>query len=216
MYFEQSLMNMTISGTSNLADQPISGAFLEDRIFSDKEDIFKYEKFRESKTKYAQRTTDISVTETGLKLAVKTTIIMAPEIHGTGSGWFNTHYIQVPVVIRYDLKHGQAAYIGNGMGVWDHVHISNVSNLFKLCISKILRREEVPTGEKGIIFSSAGRFTWKQFAEFASDALFKRGAISIEDAKSITLEEARDWGGWGYPFFLNWGTLQSKSNCEYE
>lgn len=184
-----------ISGTSNVGDQPITGAFSEDRIFSDKEDIFGYEKLRESKTKYHQRTTDVELTETGLQLGVKTTIIMSPEIHGTGSGLFNTHSIQVPIIVRNALKQGQVSYIGDGSGVWDYVHIADVASLFEIIISKILRGEEVPVGAKGIVFSSAGRFSWKQFAEYAGEALFKRGAIPTKEAKSVTLEEAADWVG---------------------
>ncbi|ESZ99030.1 NAD dependent epimerase/dehydratase family protein [Sclerotinia borealis F-4128] len=203
-----------ISGTSTMSDQPLSGAFLEDRIFSDTEDIFSYEKYRESKTNYPLRTTDVALTEAGLLLGVNTTIIMPPEIHGTGSGLFNANSIQAPAVVRHALKHGQAAYIGDGKGIWDYVHVSDVANLFEIVISKILRGEEVPTGTRGIIFSSAGRFTWQQFSEYAGEALFKRGAISIKEAKSITLEEAGDWyGGSAYYVELAFAS-NSRTNAD--
>jgi uncharacterized protein YbjT (DUF2867 family) len=48
------------SGTSNLADRPITKQYLESRTFSDRDpDIYAYLKGREGIEKYAQRSTDL-------------------------------------------------------------------------------------------------------------------------------------------------------------
>jgi len=42
----------------------------------------------------------VVVVETGLHADVKTYIIMSPTIYAEGSGFFNTHSIQIPTMIR--------------------------------------------------------------------------------------------------------------------
>ncbi|KAF4628389.1 hypothetical protein G7Y89_g9763 [Cudoniella acicularis] len=184
------------SGTSNLGDQPITGKYYESHIFSDEENIYAYEKTRESQHTYAQRTTDLAVVETGLEQGVETHIIMSPTIYGIGTGNFNRQSIQIPTIIRSALKAGQAEAIGEGKGIWDYVHIADLAKLYEILLTKILNGEEVPSGEKGIIFSSSGRYSWAELSHGVADALFTLGAIKTRDVKSLTLEEAAEkWAG---------------------
>ncbi|TAQ84378.1 hypothetical protein B7494_g7299 [Chlorociboria aeruginascens] len=180
------------SGTSNLADQPITGAYHEDRIFSDKDDIYQYLKDREALQVYPQRTTDITVVETGLQVGVKTTILMSPTIYGIGTGLFNTVSIQGPLLTKAALKSGQADVIGEGKGIWDYVHILDLANLYEIVLSRVLAGKEVPTGEKGILFTSTGRFSWAEFSTGIAKALFSLGAIKTPDVKNIGIEEATE------------------------
>ncbi|KAF8850555.1 NAD(P)-binding protein [Acephala macrosclerotiorum] len=177
------------TGTSNLGDQPISGKYHEDRTFSDKEDIFAYEKLRESKQVYAQRTTDIAAIDTGFPLGVQTHLIMSPTIYGIGSGEFNKVSIQVPRLIRASLKAGQALVIGDGKGVWNYVHIDDLADLYVILLQKILDGEKVPVGEQ-ILFSETGTFSWIDLSRGIADALYRLGAIKTADVKQITLEDA--------------------------
>lgn len=70
------------SGTSNLADRPISRKFVEanpDRVFDDAtDDIYSYEKSRNENEAYAQRTSELGVIDAGLESGVKTIVIMSP------------------------------------------------------------------------------------------------------------------------------------------
>ena len=49
------------SGTSNIANRPIAGKWIEERIFSDRDGIYAYEKMRDELEPYSQRTTDVVV-----------------------------------------------------------------------------------------------------------------------------------------------------------
>ncbi|RFU29850.1 hypothetical protein B7463_g6514, partial [Scytalidium lignicola] len=182
------------SGTSNLGDQPITGAYIETCVFTDKENTYAYLKERESKQVYAQRTTDIVVVETGLATGVKTHIIMSPTIYGPGRGLFNRLSIQIPTVIRASIRDGVTGVIGEGKEQWDYVHIDDLIPLYELILSKIIsgNESEIPFGERGIIFSATGVFSWRELSQGVADALFKLGVIKTSELKSLTLEQAQE------------------------
>ena len=153
------------SGTSNLADQPITGKHREDRIFSDKENIYAYEKQRDKEqaypqvcrralhltslplscfqmlkrsTDFLQRTAELAVIETGIAHNVKTYVIMSGLIYGTGTGLFNRHSIQIPIQMRAAIKAKEVTVIGEGKGTWDYVHIEDLGSLYELFVAKFV------------------------------------------------------------------------------
>lgn len=184
------------SGTSNLADHPITGTYLEHRVFSDKDsDIYDYLKKREAVEQYPQRGTDILVVETGKKESVPTTIIMSPTIYGLGLGKFNRLTIQYPSQIRGALRSGIAEYVGDGIGMWDMVHISDLTSLYEVVLRDRLQgRKRVPVGENGILFSGTGFFSWKAVAEGIAKAGFELGRLKDSNTRSVSLSEAsKNW-----------------------
>ncbi|KAL5318042.1 hypothetical protein ACEPPN_015146 [Leptodophora sp. 'Broadleaf-Isolate-01'] len=183
------------TGTSNLGDQPITGAYSESHIFSDTEDIFAYEKKREALQIYGQRTTDITAIETGLSVNVPTTLIMSPTIYGIGTGQFNKLSIQVPSMMRYAIAAGRVEMIGNGEGAWDFVHVEDLAQLYLILLKRVLAGEEVPVGEKGIMFSASGWYRWRDLAEGIANALVEVGALKTKEVASISVEEAAKWAG---------------------
>jgi nucleoside-diphosphate-sugar epimerase len=185
------------SGTSNLSDRPISGQYLEPvpRVFSDKDDIYSYEKEREAKEEYDQRTTDMAIIDTANEVGVKTYIIVAPTIFGTGTGHFNKFSIQIPIITRQAIKSGQAEVIGEGKGEWDHVHIADLVLLYELILSKVLKGEDLPCLQRGIYFAETGRHTWLELSQGVAAAGLDLGALKTDKVKSVTLEEAARWFG---------------------
>lgn len=184
------------SGTSNLADHPITKTFIENRVFSDKDqDIYNYLKERQAIEQYPQRATDIIVVETGKRENVPTTIIMSPTVYGLGSGQFNRLTIQYPPQVRGALKSGIAEYVGDGKGAWDMVHISDLASLYEVILRDRLQgAKKAPVGEKGIIFSGTGFFTWKAVAEGIAQAGFELGKLKNSNTKSVSLSEAaKSW-----------------------
>jgi len=177
------------SGTSNLGDRPISKQYSESRIFSDKEDIYEYELHRESIEIYAQRTTDIAVVKTGIDHSVKTYIIMSPTIYGKGSGYFNNISLQSPGVIRDMIKHGNVAVIGEGKGIWNHVHIEDLVFLYEIILNKVISGEAIPEGKKGIYFAETGEHSWWEFADIIAKEGKKEGVSKQEEPLKVTLEE---------------------------
>lgn len=133
--------------------------------------------------------------ETGLKVDVKTYIIMSPTIYGLGSGFFHTLSIQVPTMIREALKAGQAEVIGNGKAYWDHVNISDLVLLYEVILASVIAGKDVPSGEKGIFFSETGEHTWLELSQGIAKAGLELKALKSTDVRSITLPEGADkWG----------------------
>ncbi|KAK5124977.1 hypothetical protein LTR85_001167 [Meristemomyces frigidus] len=183
------------SGTSNLADQPITKAYTEsdpERVFDDsKDDIYGYEKMRNEQQPYGQRTSELGVIDAGLEKGVKTLVIMSPTIYGVGTGEFNKSSIQVPAYVKATIANGQAVVVGEGKGVWDNVDVEDLAELYTLCLLNILEKhgEDLPFGKKGIIFSENGRHTWKELAQGVADAAYAASKIKSKDVKSVSLEE---------------------------
>jgi nucleoside-diphosphate-sugar epimerase len=173
-----------------MGDQPLTGKYHEVNTFTDKSNIYAYQKYRESLQVYPQRTTDLVTVETGLQVGVPTTIIMSPTIYGVGSGAFNKLSIQVPTMMRSAIKSGQASVIGEGKGIWDYVHVADLARLYELLVLKVISNEQVPIGERGILFSAAGRYSWRELSENIAQALFTVGATKTNSVESMDLEEA--------------------------
>ncbi|KAK3935082.1 hypothetical protein QBC46DRAFT_398396 [Diplogelasinospora grovesii] len=178
------------SGTSNLGDNPITRKFThpEGKVFSDKENIYRYMREREDREPYSQRTSDLTVIELGKALGVTTHIIMSPMVYGPGLGFFNTRSIQGPTMVKATIANGAAQYIGDGNGVWDHVHISDVAKLYELVVGKIAAGEKIPSGEQGVYFASNGQHSWKEAAELTSQAGYELGALKSPTPVSVSLE----------------------------
>jgi nucleoside-diphosphate-sugar epimerase len=178
------------SGTSNFGNRPVSGKYLEEpRVFSDKDDVYAYEKSREEKEQYKQRTGDLVVFETGVELGVETYIICSPLIYGRGTGHFNKSSIQIPILIRAALERGEAIYAGDGLGVWDHTHVEDIANLYTLIVAKILAQEKIPSGRDGFYFANHGTQSWLDIAKGIAKVGHEQGKLAAEP-KSVSLPEA--------------------------
>jgi nucleoside-diphosphate-sugar epimerase len=169
-----------------------------DREFSDKEDIYSYEKEREAKEPYFLRAGDLAAIDTGLEKNVKTYIISSPTIYGTGTGLFHNSSIQIPVLTKTAIAEGQSIVIGEGAGVWDYIHISDVALLYETLIDKLLNGTDLPSGKKGIYFCGTGRFSWAELSSRIAKAGVEAGALKTTDIKSLGLEEAAQKFG-GFP-----------------
>jgi nucleoside-diphosphate-sugar epimerase len=158
-----------------------------------------YLKMREDREVYAQRTTDIVATETGLEENVNTYLIMSPTIYGLGTGFFNKKSIQLPTIIRTAIKKDHVDVVGDGTGAWDAVHIQDLAPLYELLLVKVLQGEDVPSGKQGIFFSETGDFTWMQLAQGLANELHRQGILKTADVKPLTLQEAVEQWGNGSP-----------------
>ena len=181
-----------ISGTSNLSDRPHSANFIEAHTFSDDEDIYSYEKSREAKEVYYQRTTDIAVVETGEALGVPTYIVMAPTIFGLGTGPFNKWSVQLPAIIADALQSQHVKVIGDGQTTWAQVHIEDLTDLFILLVRRIVDGEHLPSGRQGIYFCETGEHTHLEMAQRLADAAVQLGLFSWADVRKVSLQEGAD------------------------
>ncbi|OGM46626.1 NAD dependent epimerase/dehydratase family protein [Aspergillus bombycis] len=185
------------SGTSSMADRPVSKVYLESRELHDTDDVYAYQQSREAHEAYQQRTTDLAVFRTGIDLSVKTTIIMAPTIFGIGTGPVNRLSIQIPTLIRRALQYGHAVVIGDGQAEWDHVHIADLVTLFELVLVKVLKGENVPYGAQGLLFAETGRHTWMDVSRGIAAAGSELGLLATDEVRGVSLPEAAAWAANG-------------------
>ncbi|RYN16626.1 hypothetical protein AA0112_g12431 [Alternaria arborescens] len=183
------------SAVSNLADQPLSGDHIEsspDREFNDSEDdIYTYEKTRNARKRYIQRTTELGMIDAGLESGVKTVVLMSPLIYGVGTGLWNKRSLQVPRLVRAAITEGQAIVVGDGKGVWDNVHIEDLARLYELTLINILSQDgaSLPTGKQGVVFSAHRRHTWIDLSQAVADAVCKAGLIDSNIVRTVSLAE---------------------------
>ena len=207
------------SGTSNMADQPITGEYKEsdpDRVFDDdKDDIYSYEKERNEQQPYGQRGSELGVIDAGLETGVKILVIMSPTIYGIGTGYFNKSSIQVPAYVQATLINGQGVVVDEGKGVWDNVHVDDLAQLYEIVLLDMIEKDgaNLPSGKKGIIFSGNGRHTWRELAEGVAQAAHKAGKIESPEVKSVSLEEGVKLFPHGDPLRVELG-LSSNSKTE--
>ena len=184
------------SGTSNLADQPITKKWVHKdpgREFDDsKDDVYGFEKEREALHPYLQRTSELGVIDAGLELGVKTLVIMSPLIYGLGTGLFNNISVQLPTYIQAVLDHGRGVVVKPGEGEWDHVHVEDLAELYEIAVVDVVENggKGLPSGKKSIIFSANGRHSWMEVAQRVAEACYEEGEIKDKQVESLGLTEA--------------------------
>ncbi|KAK7408363.1 hypothetical protein QQX98_009459 [Neonectria punicea] len=178
------------SGTSSLGEVPVNGTIVETRVLSDKEDIYTYERYREDREPYQQRTTDLFVFDRGEAANVKTYIIMSPTIYGLGSGLFNTTSIQIDTIIRAARRDGFTSVVGSGNAEWDHVHISDLVDLYELVLSRLLAGDDLPSNKQGMYFNETGHHSWHEISERVAKEGQALGHLKSEKVHELSLEEA--------------------------
>ncbi|KAK6955990.1 hypothetical protein Daesc_003637 [Daldinia eschscholtzii] len=190
------------TGTGSVADRPITGSVVEDRIFSDKSDnIYEYLKKRQELEDFVVRRTDVAIIEKGRALNVPTFILMSPTIYGTGTGYFNKRSIQIPILVRAAVKAKHAEILEDGKSRWSNIHIQDLATLYECLISKILKSDPVASGEKGIYFTVSGEHQWADIAKSIAKEGHGLGIFENSDVHSISLEEgAEKWLGGNKPY----------------
>ncbi|KAM5364335.1 hypothetical protein ACJA88_013120 [Fusarium oxysporum] len=181
------------SGTSNFGDRPVSKTYTEKRVFSDKDNVYAYEKMREGIEPYHQRTADVTVFELGEELDVKTYIICSPLIYGRGTGLFNKSSIQIPTMVRAALERGRAMYAGDGLGVWDHTHVEDIAALYALILAKVVKQEDVPFGKEGFFFANHGKQSWLDIANEIARVGHQRGKLAAEPESVGLKQVSKAW-----------------------
>ncbi|KAH6986946.1 NAD dependent epimerase/dehydratase family protein [Ilyonectria destructans] len=177
------------SGTGSLADRPISKDFTERTVFSDKDNIYDYEKYRESIEPFPQRSTDVTVMEHGENTGVKTYIIMSPTIYGLGSGVVNQKSMQIEALIRAARDDMYVSVVGSGESEWSHVHIEDLCLLYELLVTRILEGLDLPSNKSGIYFSETGYESWRGVSEHIARTGEELGILPSHEIRQITLEE---------------------------
>ncbi|KAF2194063.1 NAD(P)-binding protein [Zopfia rhizophila CBS 207.26] len=180
------------SGTSNLADRPFS---VPDRKLPfeltdlEPEKVYETEKKLEEVEPYLQRTAELVVIDTGIRVGIKTHVIMSPTIYGEGSGPGNKLSIQIPNLVKAAIKDGFASVVGDGTQEWDHVHIDDLTELYGVVLQRIVEGKSMPSGKEGILFSETGRHSWGEVAKNVAEVGAKLGKLNTTKVKSVSMDD---------------------------
>jgi hypothetical protein len=190
-----------------IADWPVTGERIDTSIHSDvDEDIYLLEKnFLESYSPV--RKVDQFVVDFGEMNGVKTYIVPPPlicECHipftsfflippvGRGTGPFGKASKgsgQVHMMVQLALERKEAVMMGSGSGIWNRIHVKDLSHLYFLLLSKAISGQDLPSGKTGYYFAENGFQSWKSIAEGISKAGKERGLFQNEEVGDISLEE---------------------------
>ncbi|RSL81444.1 hypothetical protein CEP51_005825 [Fusarium floridanum] len=174
------------SGTWNLAGPELTAEaseFKEDHLLD-------HLKKLEEESPFSQRTTLLGVIIAAEKHGVEAHILLPPDIYGQGTGLFNQHTPQLLDLVKKAIEVGYPEYIGDGLGGAGHVHITDLAELYKVMILRIIQGEDVPSGREGLLFTETGYHNWFDVAKLIGEVGVSRGVLKSADPRSITVEEA--------------------------
>ncbi len=133
-------------------------------------------------------------------------IIMPPLIYG-----FNPAHgrisIQVPALTRYALKHGFAAHVGSGEGVWSVVHVVDLARAYVILLHDLESLAPGGGGDDGgddgvdnpYYFCEStgdGEVSWRDIAATIGSALHGRGLLADAAPRTMPPETYDDvFGG---------------------
>ncbi|KAL5423963.1 hypothetical protein PMIN04_003523 [Paraphaeosphaeria minitans] len=183
------------SGTENLADLPISGKWVHGdavKEFDDAiDDIYGFESMREAKSSHPQRATELAVVHKGLELGVKTLVIMNSMVYGHGLGLFERSGVRVSAMAKVAMGKGKIVLIGDGKGMWDHVHVKELAELYKIVVVEMMRNggKVLPNGKMGIIFSANGRHSWNAVAQEVANVCYEEGIVPQKVLNHVELAD---------------------------
>ncbi|KAG5637893.1 hypothetical protein H0H81_002778 [Sphagnurus paluster] len=186
------------SGTGALTDQA-EGGFAADKVYDDEH----VDDIKAIPVTYVHRACDTIVSTAGEKGDIRSYIIMPPLIYGRGTGPFHRTSVQIPALIRGALRLGQSCHYGQGLPLWNAVHVQDLADLSLLLLEDALSTApKAPHGAEGFYFCATDSFQWKQLAEEIGQRLHAHGVLPTEEVRPFTDEEAAEalgtWSGFAY------------------
>jgi nucleoside-diphosphate-sugar epimerase len=136
----------------------------------------------------------LTIINTADALNVKAYVVFNPIIYGVGLGAFNKFSFQIPLLIRKSLAQKQAIVVGKGDGIWGHVHIEDLVNLYLLILEKIVgsKTTDIPANRKGIYCSEAGETTFLDISKEIGKKGKALGVFETDEVRSLSLQEGAE------------------------
>ncbi|KAF9042759.1 NAD(P)-binding protein [Hymenopellis radicata] len=200
------------SGTGALADDA-RGQYASDKIYEDLDcaDI------RAIPITYVHRATDTVVTSATERGIIRGYVVMPPLIYGRGTGPYSRTSVQLPALIRGALKYGRSPYIGQGLGMWNGVHVQDLVDLYIIIMEDALSESpKAPTGDEGYYLCATDTYQWKELAVEIGKRLYAKGVIDTPEPYSVTdaKEELDIFGRWSE--FAYASNSRSKAGKAYQ
>jgi len=126
------------------------------------------------------RLIDIEVLKGGESGSMDAIIICPPLIYGIGSGPFNTHSVQLPIIIKTAIVYKQVYHIGRGHNIWNNVHVLDLADLYTIVLENALKGK-APVNRDGYYFAENGTHNFLELTDEVAKILHTKG--SVQSAK---------------------------------
>lgn len=92
------------------------------------------------------------------------------------------------------LKYKQAVMIGEGKGIWNYVHILDLSRLYMYFVKAMMKAliRIIPTGKSSYYFCEISSQTQMSIAEAIGKTGKAQGVLVTDKVRSISLKEVGD------------------------
>ena len=124
--------------------------------------------------------------------SAKIAIILPPVIYGV-SKKAQRLSIQLPTLTRFAVKHGYAAHVGQGLPIWNYVHVRDLARGYLLILQWLAGNESSDIYQNPYFFVESGEeHSWKESASAIGEALRDAGKISDATPKTIPEDSYKD------------------------
>ncbi|KAK6864046.1 hypothetical protein PG990_006514 [Apiospora arundinis] len=166
------------------------------------------------------RNVDKVVLEAASDGRVRTAIVCPPTIYGTGRGPVATRGRQAYELARLVLREGYAPVVGQGKARWNHIHVADLSEAFRLLVEQAVasisndsagngvvqdNKDEDLWGARGYYFVESGEHVWGELSRAMTAKAFEMGLLATDkkpqdhpldkdEALEVAGFEAVSWG----------------------
>ncbi|KAL4885468.1 hypothetical protein BJY04DRAFT_214266 [Aspergillus karnatakaensis] len=144
----------------------------------------------------AHREIDLAIVNASRDLAshAKLAIMIPPVIYGVGQD--SRLSIQLPTLARYAIKHGYPGMIGEGLSVWNQVHVKDLARGYMFLLHYLEQTPAAEVRSNPYFFCENGEeLSWGECVAEIGRLLHKAGRVSDPIPRTIPRENYGDLFG---------------------
>ncbi|KAF5702473.1 hypothetical protein FMUND_13473 [Fusarium mundagurra] len=126
--------------------------------------------------------TNVVLADEGKAQGVETFNIPIPLTYGRGTGECRKLSVNIPALIRTSIKL-RTVHKFDLDSTPGNVHISDLTDLYILILTKILKEEPIAVGTERYFFSVAHRISWWKIMDKIAEGLYARGLVDEPSPK---------------------------------
>jgi len=134
------------------------------------------------------RLIDIEILKGGESGSIDTIIICPPLIYGTGTGPYNTHSVQLPVLIQTAIVYKQAYHAGRGTNIWHNIHVLDLVDLYTIVLENALKGT-APVNRDGYYFAENGTHNFLELTDEIARILHSKGIVQSAKSQDLASDE---------------------------
>jgi nucleoside-diphosphate-sugar epimerase len=186
------------SGTGTLTDNAL-GKFTYDTVYDDSDP----DQIESLPASQLHRNVDLLIVDADKQGYVDTYIILPSTIYGLAKGPLvdlgiqNPFSVQIPGLIKYNIKRGQSGVVGEGKNTWPHVSNEDIADLYITLYDAIKAgHPSAGHGREGYYFGENGEYQGYEVAKLVAQGLAKHG-VGTDEPTPFTEEELKEMGYFG-------------------